>query len=359
MMKQFSHMVLQTALGLGLLSAFFACQNEETCTADDSLHIRVDVADRQVVTKAYSAYQVNGASLGLFTVPDDLPGQSQFVYNATDDEWVPQGDYRYSPQLEMGFIAYIPYSSNATVSCGSRWNSQLNVLTLPNLPVFNEKDIYVLNGINDAKKDHKAQVGNFVAKFQTLDPDHIEETTNSLDFKMIPASCKISLKFKMDADYALLRTIVVKQVKLQSNASTASLTASYTSASTAASPVAPTIALTSPTAKTTEKTLLYDTDDDDVCDPMTLTTTAQLYGEPVSFLGSNGSSVKLSLWVKYDVYDEAGQLTREDQVSVNGNLKLPSPTVPGTHYIFTVTVNPSYLYVLSDNDIENPYIILN
>ena len=75
----------------------------------------------------------------------------------------------------------------------------------------------------------------------------------------------------------------------------------------------------------------------------------------------------LVLECKYDVYDKNvtnehpdGNLVRKDCVTTN---KLPADNVikSGTKQrtTLTLTVNPTYLYVLSDPDLDNPTVVIN
>lgn len=59
----------------------------------------------------------------------------------------------------------------------------------------------------------------------------------------------------------------------------------------------------------------------------------------------------------YDVYDKKGNLTRENCTATN---KLPSSKTNigiGVQDSITLTVNPSYLYVLSDPD-QDPKVVI-
>ena len=61
----------------------------------------------------------------------------------------------------------------------------------------------------------------------------------------------------------------------------------------------------------------------------------------------------------YDVYDKEGNKTRANCVAEN---KLPADQiVAGLNKRTTLTlmVNPTYLYVLSDPDLDNPTVVIN
>lgn len=65
---------------------------------------------------------------------------------------------------------------------------------------------------------------------------------------------------------------------------------------------------------------------------------------------------KLELKCTYDVYDKKGNLTRLNCEAVN---KLPALAAGrNKRTVLTLTVNPTYLYVLSDPDLDNPTIVV-
>ena len=60
----------------------------------------------------------------------------------------------------------------------------------------------------------------------------------------------------------------------------------------------------------------------------------------------------LNLTVKYNVYDKQGNLVRENCIATNNNLiRIPQPE-KGKNYKITVNIIPTYLYQLSDGDVE-------
>lgn len=75
---------------------------------------------------------------------------------------------------------------------------------------------------------------------------------------------------------------------------------------------------------------------------------------PATYLG--GSNPNLSITVTYDVYDKSDPavLLRQDQTVTNGNIlrKLTSGGVAGNNYRIKLTVNPTYLIVLSNTDVS-------
>lgn len=85
---------------------------------------------------------------------------------------------------------------------------------------------------------------------------------------------------------------------------------------------------------------------------MILTTSPQEMGW-FCFLPLKGQAPSLTLSVTYDVYDLKGNCTRKEQTTQNINLlgRVNTPAA-GNNYHIKVTVAPTYLYVLSDDDVE-------
>lgn len=73
------------------------------------------------------------------------------------------------------------------------------------------------------------------------------------------------------------------------------------------------------------------------------------------------SMTDFTLVTRYDVYDTKGNLIRMDQYAANKiNISRLFPTIPslqrGKRYILKLKVKPTYLYVLSEPDLDNPTV---
>ena len=66
----------------------------------------------------------------------------------------------------------------------------------------------------------------------------------------------------------------------------------------------------------------------------------------------------------YDVYDRKGHLTREN-CSATNTMALSdlfteqATTQRGKRYTVNLTIQPTYLYVLSDPDLDNPTVVVD
>ena len=70
---------------------------------------------------------------------------------------------------------------------------------------------------------------------------------------------------------------------------------------------------------------------------------------------------EFTLVSQYDVYDTNGNLIRENQtaenkIRINSLFTATTSLVRGTRYTLKMTVNPTYLYMLSEPDLDNPTV---
>lgn len=88
------------------------------------------------------------------------------------------------------------------------------------------------------------------------------------------------------------------------------------------------------------------------------------YGKVTPFLGCfvPGQNTYFKLRSTYDVYDKSGNLIRKDATAENIfdlRNKFSTVTVERGHmYTLSVTVQPTYLYMLSEPDLDNPTVTL-
>ena len=198
-------------------------------------------------------------------------------------------------------------------------------------------------------------------------PQNNQSTKVFLALKHLYA--KATLRFKVDATYNELRTIKVKQVTVSTTAGgTLPGTHRYnfkngelktdenTQVSTATQSTVDIL-------RGASSTVTFDDEE-----KTAVTLQADDYHEfgwltflPATYLGGNPN---LSITVTYDVYDKSDPavLLRENQTATNSNIlrNMTSGGVAGYNYQINVTVNPTYLIVLSDTDVsEGVEIVIN
>lgn len=162
----------------------------------------------------------------------------------------------------------------------------------------------------------------------------------------------LKFSFSIDADYAKLRTIKLTKVSLNSNL-TKKLNLTVNLAS-GANPITSVTAEQTTTAATTSKMEVF-TDQDGVDISQTWPTNKQI--STGCFAADFASD--LSIECEYDVYDKASTpqlLATRKAVNSLSAIMEASPMSRGQIKNITLKVVPTYLYVLSDNDLDNPTI---
>ena len=153
-------------------------------------------------------------------------------------------------------------------------------------------------------------------------------------------------RLKIDADYAQLRTIKLKTMTLRTECKSVNATISLTHNDTGASPIsgvgfAPSVS--------SEDFLVFNSDAGTALDKDTPVDINACFAPTLSN--------NLTMVTTYDVYDRKGNLIRENSTATN---KLPNlAAVRGQKVQVNLTVNPTYLYVLSEPDLDNPTIKIN
>jgi hypothetical protein len=148
---------------------------------------------------------------------------------------------------------------------------------------------------------------------------------------------------KIDADYALLRTIKLKTMTLSTDKGSVNAVISLKHNTTGASPVS---SATYTASGSSDAVVIFNSDEGVALDK----TTALVINACFAPTLSNS----LTLVTTYDVYDRKGDLIRQNCTATN---KLPNlEAVRGQRVQLNMTVNPSYLGVLSDPDLDNPTI---
>ena len=166
---------------------------------------------------------------------------------------------------------------------------------------------------------------------------------------------KATISFRIDGTYSTLREVRIKDVQIKMNNGTLTGTHKYTffdqqltlDANRAIGGSALSINLfDGPNAKA---------EPNEGDDYIALTTTSREFGY-YYFLPLNPTPA-MYLEVTYDIYDLKGNLVRENQTAQNKNLfeaisHNGGSAAAGINYTVNVLVSPTYLYQLSDDDLE-------
>ena len=163
----------------------------------------------------------------------------------------------------------------------------------------------------------------------------------------------LQLSFKIDEDYAKLRTIRLKEVKLNSSYGNVSTTVQLRKGTGVGAPTFTKLknSAANPSVDflSTSETPI-DLGKDNTVNYLTLN--KMVYCIP-SIFDAEGTYV--SITSTYDVLDKKG-ISIGERTSTNKIKVTASSLTPGQKKNVIVTVRPTYLYVLSDNDLDNPVL---
>ena len=185
----------------------------------------------------------------------------------------------------------------------------------------------------------------------------VEKTTKAF-LALDHLYAKATLSFKVDETYNELRDIRIKKVEISTANGTLTGTHTFTFGNNSLNiPTGNGITVGGDAATIR----LFSCQPTDVVQPdadkdyFTLPTTATTFGS-FCFLPLNPLKT-ISLTVTYDICDKAGNVTRANQTAVNNSLfsgisNNGGKAERGVNYKINVTVSPTYLYVLSDGDVD-------
>lgn len=310
------------------------------------------VAATRGIPAGYHEY-TGPSSIGVYSTSADVAPSSvrTFSYDADKHQW----NSLVSTKLGVDYYiyGYMPASSviHCTISKREGKNySEGAVLTFSDLPPVLSEDFCVVTGVQqlDNKTDDvnlKPGVFTFTGKstgnnFACLMLDHLY-------------SC-VKFRFLVNTDYDKLRTIKLKKVELKTTHP-----GSYPLTVTMIAGANYEVAWGTATGPTNDYVSLP-VSEGGVILSATEAKEVEGYFAPMTDVADN-----LVLQCTYDVYDKnvttehpEGNLIRQNCVAVN---KLPASIIEvGTdkRTLLTLTVNPTYLYVLSDPDLDNPTITI-
>jgi len=304
------------------------------------------------------------SSIGVYTTTASEAPDKIRTFSYVNSAWNSQ----VSVTNTMSYYIYGYMPVNENIHCaisqltGSTTYGDGAVLTFTDLPPVLAEDFSVITGVQQVSSVNPEEsvnltAGNFSytgmasgSNFVCLMLDHLY-------------SC-VRFKFKVDDTYSNLRTIKLKEVKLK----TENLFI-YPLTVTMKANEAYTVDWGNGTSSTPDFMTLFAPENGSEVKLPSVSDTDESHAVTVDgyFVPFADVANSLVLECKYDVYDKNvtnehpdGNLVRKDCVATN---KLPADNVikSGTKQrtTLTLTVNPTYLYVLSDPDLDNPTVVIN
>ena len=346
---------LRCSLLLSGLLLFVACSQD---SSNDYEQLKGGTLHLSSVTRVSSSFSPDdGSSVYLFvTTKDDVFKDGYYSYNITSSPSWENSGVSVGENLQYYIYGYMPrneaYTSSIAKPEGSDYSTGAD-LTLSGLPIFTTEDFCVTVGVRRVTSDSdntEANEGNF-GYLSGLNSE------NYVNLLMDHIYSDLKLVFKVDANYNDLRLIKLKSVKLEctygDKIQTKVLLRSGSGLGEASVVYSKYV-----TGTSTDHFFLKESDSNS---PVVLDATAKeighIYCPPIIF---DYAGTYTTLICTYDVYDREGHLMRSITAEhpVENKLGL-SHMMHGEQTTVTITIAPTYLYMLGDYDLDNPTIIIN
>jgi len=326
-------------------------------------------------------------SINVFFTQDRLsPMEGTFFYKDFDNTWRLSMEientgtyylYGYIPKEDASSATILRYDGSA--ADGNNSYSNGSVLTINGLNSVTPSDVCVVIGAKDGRlsNDDTGDIngesdGNHIkagqfevyAKRAVMGSEGSPEGGNHIFLLFDHLYSSLRFRFIVDPVYAALRTIKLRKLELTSYddqrggvRSKYNATITLQSNSTGASPVVSVSFEPDNTSAYVSQAPIFD---GEVSIPV-------YPNPPTEFMGCfvPGDYTSFKLRSTYDVYDYPdGNLIRqgcqaESTIDLTKKFGNDVHVTRGHCYSYTITVQPTYLYVLSEPDMDNPTVTVN
>ena len=287
----------------------------------------------------FSAYTPDKTTnMGIYMLlsentPEDWasPQEEKIIYT---NKWHAYFDV--TPGKTYTVYGYMPKTGDMSSSLAKSTADEAT-LTINNLKPVTTDDICIITGVK--KTDEGLKEGQFSWEW----PISTGEDNYKIHLLMDHLYAAAQFRLRIDGEYALLRTIKLKTMTLSTIRESVTAAVTLTHNTTGASPISD---VTYTASGSNDAVVIYNSDEGTALDKTTPLA--------INVCLAPTLSADLTLVSTYDVYDSKGKLIRQNCSATN---KLPDlDAVRGQRVQVNMLVNPTYLYVLSDPDLDNPTI---
>ena len=283
----------------------------------------------------FSAYTPDKTTnMGIYMLlPADwaTPKEEKIIYT---NKW--HAYFEVTSDKTYTVYGYMPKTGDMSSSL-TKTTAEAATLTISNIKPITTDDICIITGVEAA--DEGLKEGQFSWYWPIGDDNY------KIYILMDHLYAAALFRLKIDAEYAQLRTIKLKTMTLRTDCESVNATISLTHNTTGASPIS---GVVFDPSGSSEDFLVFNSDAGTALDKDTPVDINACFAPTLSN--------NLTMVTTYDVYDRKGNLIRENSKATN---KLPNlAAVRGQKVQVNLTVNPTYLYVLSEPDLDNPTIKL-
>ena len=293
---------------------------------------------RRAAPTGFSAYTPDkNTNMGIYMLLQAdwaSPEEKRITYYTSTEKW--NAYFEVEKNKTFTVYGYMP-KTEGMASTLTKSIADAATLTITGIKPVTTDDICIITGVNDTDSGLKE------GQFSWSTPME-EVETYFISILMDHLYAAAQFRLKIDADYANLRTIKLKTMTLSTNKGSVDATVSLTHNTTGASPI--TGSITYSLSGTNGAAEIFSSEEGTALDKTTLLTINSYFAPTLSD--------NLTLVSTYDVYDRNGNLIRQNSTATN---KLPNlEAIRGQRVQLDLTVNPTYLYVLSEPDLDNPTI---
>jgi hypothetical protein len=304
-------------------------------------------------SELYPMSDLSHSSIGLILTPDENSVSSNSI-NFDGTKWIGALDIHYGNTYHIYGFMPSNFAKMATVLPVSGDFANGAVLTIDGLSTLTPADVCVVVGVKRLEEGENAQNVNIrLGEFSYQGGD-----SNRIYLLLKHLYSGLHFKAHIDTEYAKLRTIKIKKMTLtvlDDVQSEINLRVTLTANSTNTDPTS-SISYEGTGTSTHPSIDLYD----DEANPFVVPIET-----PQEFLGCfvPGKCKKFQLTSIYDVYDRKGNLIRPNCEAVNtidaSGFYGINDLKAGDIYTIDLKIQPTYLYVLSDPDLDNPTFVAN
>ena len=266
------------------------------------------------------------------------PEEKRITYNTGTGKW--NASFEVEAGKTYSVYGYMPKAGGVNSSL-TAVTSDGATLSITGIKPVTTDDICIITGVKET--DEGLKEGLLSWKW----PIPSEDENFKIHILMDHLYASVQFSMKIDEEYASLRTIKLKTMTLSTNIGSVDATISLTRNDIGSSPITD---ITYSLSGTNGAAEIFSSEEGTALDKLTPLAINACF-TPLPTLSEN-----LTLVSTYDVYDSKGNLIRQNCTATN---QLPDlGAVRGQRVQVNMTVSPTYLYVLSDPDLDNPTITI-
>ena len=267
------------------------------------------------------------------------PEEKRITYNTGTGKW--NASFEVDAGKTYSVYGYMPKVGGVNSSL-TAVTSNGATLSITGIKPVTTDDICIITGVKET--DEGLKEGLLSWKW----PIPSEDENYKIHILMDHLYASVQFSMKIDEEYASLRTIKLKTMTLSTNIGSVDATISLTRNDIGSSPITD---ITYSLSGTNGAAEIFSSEEGTALDKLTPLAINACF-TPLPTLSEN-----LKLVSTYDVYDSKGNLIRQNCTAKN---QLPDlGAVRGQRVQVNMTVSPTYLYVLSDPDLDNPTITID